>query len=363
MDSVKTLPSWIIVLCLYLSMFTTVVWSMELSLTYKYLDNTLYSVPLFAKFEDINSTLSGMNQHEVFKLRFPPPPLLPPPPPSYNGDINAILREAIFTSMNAKLKGEEYGKETGKNTKGANGKHKGPKPTWSACQQLFTDEKWPPFVPSGNHDNQTGGKKLRGPKGAPGPSGLPGPIGPIGPAGRPGKDGGKGDIGDPGPRGPSGVDGLPGTSGVQGPPGPRGLDGLPGLVIFPNAAAMYGVQLEGLVAYRADVKQLFFRDNLAWRAIKSSRCGDGVVDRESGEQCDDGNDDIHDECVFCRQSFCGDGTRNTQKEECDGRDFGGLSCTTYRPGTTGSLSCTARCTISTQKCRFLRRNKAADSAK
>lgn len=40
------------------------------------------------------------------------------------------------------------------------------------------------------------------------------------------------------------------------------------LVIFPNAAAMYGVQLEGLVAYRADVKQLYFRDNLAWRAIK-----------------------------------------------------------------------------------------------
>lgn len=66
--------------------------------------DTLYSVPLFAKFEDINSTLRGSNPNEVFKHRFPPPPLLPPPPPSYNGDINAILREAIFNNMNARIK-------------------------------------------------------------------------------------------------------------------------------------------------------------------------------------------------------------------------------------------------------------------
>lgn len=30
---------------------------------------------------------------------------------------------------------------------------------------------------------------------------------------------------------------------------------------------------------------------------KTSRCGDGVVDVDSGEQCDDGNDDPTDDCV------------------------------------------------------------------
>ena len=43
------------------------------------------------------------------------------------------------------------------------------------------------------------------------------------------------------------------------------------LVIFSNAAAMYGVQLEGLIAYRSDVKQLYFRDNVAWRVVRVSR--------------------------------------------------------------------------------------------
>ena len=33
---------------------------------------------------------------------------------------------------------------------------------------------------------------------------------------------------------------------------------------------MNGVELEGLLAYRADVKQLFLRDHLSWRAIKVS---------------------------------------------------------------------------------------------
>lgn len=63
----------------------------------------MYSVPLFGKFEDINSTM-GSNVHDEFKIRFPPPPLFPPPPPSYDGDTNAILREAIFNNMNARLK-------------------------------------------------------------------------------------------------------------------------------------------------------------------------------------------------------------------------------------------------------------------
>ena len=28
-----------------------------------------------------------------------------------------------------------------------------------------------------------------------------------------------------------------------------------------------------------------------------SKCGDGVIDAENGEMCDDGNNDIHDDCV------------------------------------------------------------------
>jgi len=42
------------------------------------------------------------------------------------------------------------------------------------------------------------------------------------------------------------------------------------LVIFEDEVAMNGVELEGLLAYRADVKQLFLRDHLSWRAIKVS---------------------------------------------------------------------------------------------
>ena len=40
------------------------------------------------------------------------------------------------------------------------------------------------------------------------------------------------------------------------------------MVIFPSAEAMYGVRLEGLIAYRSDVKQLYFRDHITWRSIR-----------------------------------------------------------------------------------------------
>ena len=40
------------------------------------------------------------------------------------------------------------------------------------------------------------------------------------------------------------------------------------LVIFPSAPAMNAVALEGLIAYRSDVKQLFFRDDKAWRILR-----------------------------------------------------------------------------------------------
>jgi len=43
------------------------------------------------------------------------------------------------------------------------------------------------------------------------------------------------------------------------------------LVVFANAAAMHAVSLEGLIAYRADVKQLFFRDHITWRSLRVRR--------------------------------------------------------------------------------------------
>jgi cysteine-rich repeat protein len=43
-------------------------------------------------------------------------------------------------------------------------------------------------------------------------------------------------------------------------------------------------------------------------------CGNNVL--ESGEQCDDGNTVESDDCVNCREAFCGDGYLGPN-EECD----------------------------------------------
>ncbi|MBN2459924.1 VWA domain-containing protein [Candidatus Woesearchaeota archaeon] len=67
-------------------------------------------------------------------------------------------------------------------------------------------------------------------------------------------------------------------------------------------------------------------------APSGANCGNGVVD--SGEQCDDMNDDNSDECSnICRWTFCNDGTvqqpngRDSLLEECDdGNTFDGDSC-------------------------------------
>ncbi|MCA9717510.1 MAG: DUF4215 domain-containing protein [Myxococcales bacterium] len=47
-------------------------------------------------------------------------------------------------------------------------------------------------------------------------------------------------------------------------------------------------------------------------------CGDGTVDVELGEECDDGNDDDTDSCLSdCVAASCGDGVVQTGVEECD----------------------------------------------
>ena len=42
------------------------------------------------------------------------------------------------------------------------------------------------------------------------------------------------------------------------------------LIVFANAMDMNAIALEGLIAYRIDVKQLFYRDNVTWRPIRVS---------------------------------------------------------------------------------------------
>lgn len=57
----------------------------------------------------------------------------------------------------------------------------------------------------------------------------------------------------------------------------------------------------------------------AWSACSvASSCGDGVVQRASGEQCDDGNRSENDACLNnCTRNVCGDRIVNPAGEECD----------------------------------------------
>lgn len=291
--------------------------SMELILTYAYLDNILYRVPLYRNVPIYDNSLSSSGRGEaLFNNYFPPPPLFPPPPPSWNGDINAILREAIFISIDSQKTREKMNSDFNRSSNQT--EFWG----WEECYRHFVD----------NRSNVEDSSETTYPVGPPGP---------------PGKDGERGKPGPRGPRGPPGKDGVPGLPGL---PGQRGMDGLPGLVIFSDDLSMQRVQLEGLVAYRSDVKQLYFRDSFSWRVIRTSWCGDGVVDKDAGEECDDANNDDHDNCTGCEKAYCGDGIKNINTEECDGSDFGGSSCASYRQGMEGSLVCSSDCTISYEHC-------------
>jgi len=102
-------------------------------------------------------------------------------------------------------------------------------------------------------------------------------------------------------------------------------------------------------------------------------CGNGIW--EAGEGCDDGNTDPddgcdascepeyvcgdgqcdtahHETCVVCQQDCCpncGTNGRIDQGEQCDGTEFGGLTCEDFCYGG-GTLSCTSNCQIDTSTC-------------
>lgn len=46
-------------------------------------------------------------------------------------------------------------------------------------------------------------------------------------------------------------------------------------------------------------------------------CYDGNLNEAAGEECDDGNSDNNDACLFCEAATCGDGYKHEGVEDCD----------------------------------------------
>ncbi|XP_030638151.1 acetylcholinesterase collagenic tail peptide isoform X2 [Chanos chanos] len=247
---------------------------------------------------------------------------------------------------------------------------------------------------------------MLGQKGEMGPKGEPGISGNRGPTGRPGKRGKqglKGDIGMVGPMGPPGPQGSPGHPGPPGQPasglylvGPKGEKGHPGspgrcgcnaplgvsnnppfdelsfrsnhpkvpvIFVVNNEQELYRLHTDNALAFRKDQRALYFKDIEGWMPIQLTPfqsmehapdgfCGDGIVQPENGEDCDDGNRVVTDGCVKCKHAFCGDGYRYEGAEECDGKDFGYQTCKSYLPGSYGHLRCTADCFIDSTNCKY-----------
>ncbi|XP_023571515.1 acetylcholinesterase collagenic tail peptide isoform X1 [Octodon degus] len=249
---------------------------------------------------------------------------------------------------------------------------------------------------------------MLGQKGEMGPKGESGIAGHRGPTGRPGKRGKQGQKGDsgvvgpPGKPGPSGQPGRPGPPGPPGPPsagqllmglkGERGFPGPPGrclcgssvnvnnpssgesvygpssprvpvIFVVNNQEELERLNTQNAIALRRDQRSLYFKDRLGWLPIQLTpfypvdytvgqrgTCGDGVL--QPGEECDDGNYDAGDDCISCHRAYCGDGHRHAGVEDCDGSDFGHLTCETYLPGSYGDLRCTQYCYIDSTPCRY-----------
>ncbi|ETE62540.1 Acetylcholinesterase collagenic tail peptide, partial [Ophiophagus hannah] len=157
--------------------------------------------------------------------------------------------------------------------------------------------------------------------------------------------------------GPKGERGLPGPPGkclcnsqpnMNGPPYEEPMFGeayskVPAIFVVNNQEDLERLNTENALAFRRDQRSLYFKDTSGWFPIQlkpsypldhllgdSNVCGDGII--QDGEECDDGNTIVTDDCIRCHHAYCGDGYRHEGAEECDGNDFGYLTCKTYLPG-------------------------------
>uniref|UniRef100_A0A3B3CMJ7 Collagen-like tail subunit (single strand of homotrimer) of asymmetric acetylcholinesterase n=1 Tax=Oryzias melastigma TaxID=30732 RepID=A0A3B3CMJ7_ORYME len=215
-----------------------------------------------------------------------------------------------------------------------------------------------------------GERGIKGDKGAMGFPGMLGQKGEMGPKGEPGNSGNRGPTGRPGKRGKQGVKGDPGRIGLIGPMGPQGPPGHPGppglpatIFVVSNEEELERLHTDNALAFRKDQRSLYFKDIDGWLPIQLSPfqsmenapddegyCGDGIVQPSNGEECDDGNRVVTDNCV-CKHAYCGDGYRYEGAEECDGKDFGYQTCNSYLPSY-GYLRCTPNCVLDSTNCKY-----------
>uniref|UniRef100_A0A3Q2DYZ2 Wu:fc38h03 n=1 Tax=Cyprinodon variegatus TaxID=28743 RepID=A0A3Q2DYZ2_CYPVA len=256
-------------------------------------------------------------------------------------------------------------------------------------------------------ENFSGRPGAPGSPGKPGLPGFPGPQGPKGEKGEPGlmglpglrgppgtkvvsdlfinETGDRGDRGPVGPKGDKGEVGPKGEPGVSGKRGPAGRPGKRGkqvnrsfsvcseqimppsattthsdIFVVNNEEEMGRLHVENAIVLRKDKRMLYFKDKDGWSPIQVITfnvyqvgvCGDGKVQVQHGEECDDGNQIVTDACLNCKWAYCGDGYRHEGIEECDGKDFGYQTCKSYLPGSFGQLQCTESCFIDSTGCKY-----------
>jgi cysteine-rich repeat protein len=98
--------------------------------------------------------------------------------------------------------------------------------------------------------------------------------------------------------------------------------GLPWVLVLTASCADLIAPIDAVVATcsvenPACPARFFCTDGLCLRSTVA-RCGDGVVQAEATEECDDGNDEPNDRCNGCRVTYCGDGlAQHNAGEACD----------------------------------------------